>query len=240
MRILLTFLVVFIAAVAAFPELHLLEARKDKNGTSDEGDSVKKECRKMNKMMQLMELAANQTKLDALVAKGKLNETEVQSIKNQAANTTATLQALQANTTLVDECNVFNANRAVNAQCKTMKHLGKVIAFAKNQTAVDALAEKKGLNSTQVMKFKEQITKAETKLQEMQANTTLTDLCAQQKQQKGEDNSNGATGGSGSGAGAAVGSSPARQTTSSASTLALRTLPHVTVSILAGVFAVFL
>ena len=243
MRFLFGLVFAFIATAAAFPQFHLLETRKDKNGTSNggghrngtRGNSVNKQCKQMNKMIQLTELAANQTKLDALVAKGKLKDTEVQAIKDKAANATTTLKTLQANTTLVDECNVINANKAVKAQCFAMKQISKMAALANNQTAMDAFVAKKKLNDTQVTQFKEKVTKAEAKLQEMQSNTTLTDLCSQQKQQKGQDNSGGSAS-----TGAAADSAPAQQATGGASALSIQTMPYVSVSALVGAFILFL
>ncbi|KAF2449960.1 hypothetical protein P171DRAFT_428079, partial [Karstenula rhodostoma CBS 690.94] len=184
-------------------------------------------------MVQLTELAANQTKLDNLVSKGKLNATEVQVIKDKAANATTTLKTLQANSTLVDECNVIAANRQVKAQCSAMKKLVRNAALASNATAMDAFVAKKKLNDTQVTKFKERISEAQTKLQELQSNTTLTDLCAQQKSQKGQDNSGSST----TGAATESSSSTPQQATGAASSLTLQT---VFVPALAVVFALLL
>lgn len=245
MRFLITILFAFIATAAAFPQFHVLESRKDKNGTSNgggkskgngtRGNSIDRQCSQMAKMTMLTQLVANQTKLDALVAKGKLNDTEVTALKAKAANATTTLKTMESNTTLVSECNVINANKAVKAECKAMKMLAKTVSLANNQTAMDALVAKKKLNDTQVTKFKEQITKAQTKLQEMQSNTTLTDLCSQQKSQKGADGTTGAATGS-----ASADSSTAQSTKSGASALTIQTLPYVFIPALAGAFAVLL
>ncbi|KAF9741823.1 hypothetical protein PMIN02_005672 [Paraphaeosphaeria minitans] len=243
MRLLISFLFAFIATAAAFPELHFFEARKHGNETSKGGEkknstanSVNKQCRQISKIVRLTELAANQTKLDALVSKGKLNATEVQVIKDKAANATTTLKTLQANTTLVDECNVIAANRHVKEQCFAMKRLAETAALANNTTAMDAFITKKKLNDSQVTKFKEQISKAQTKLQALQSNSTLTDLCSQQKSQKGEENSGSST----TGAATDSASPTPRQATSAANPLTLQTVPYIFVPALAGVFALLL
>lgn len=238
MRLLLSLLFAFITAAAAFPQLHSLDARKDKNGTANAGghhkngtmsNSIAKECKQMDKMMALTKLAGNQTKLDDLVKKGKLNDAQVQALKDKAANVTTTLKTLQANTTLVDECNTFNANWAVKAQCMEMKKLTKWAALSKNQTAVDDLLAKKKLNGTEATKFKDQISKSQSKLQEMQSNSTLTGLCAKQKQEKGSDNS-----------GASGSASPAKESTSESSTLMLQTASYAFLPAIAGSLALFL
>ena len=238
MRLLLTLLFAFITAAAAFPSLNSLDVRKEKNGTASAGhhkngtmsNPVKKECKMMDKMMALTKLAGNQTKLDDLVKKGKLNDAEVQALKDKAANVTTTLKTLQANTTLIDECNAFNANWKVKMQCMEMKQLSKWAAISKNQTAVDALLAKKKLNGTQATMFKDKITKAQSKLQEMQGNSTLTDLCAKQKQEKGSE-SGGASGGS---------ASPAKESKSESSTLMFQTASYAFLPAVAGIFVLFL
>lgn len=187
----------FVATSAAFPELHLLEARKGskngtekaKNGTS-KGNSVNKVCGKMAKLTKLTELANNQTKLDSLMSKGKLNQTEVDKIKAKAANATQTLQTMSSNTTLVQECQVVDAHQKLVGTCKKMKQLTKLADLANNKTAMDAFMAKKKLNDTQVAKLDERIANATTKLKDMQANTTLTSACSQIQQQKGSGNTN--------------------------------------------------
>lgn len=180
----------FVTTSFAWPDAFpVLEARKGhKNGTANgngNGNSVNKACRQMAKLTKLTELAANQTKLDAMVAKGKLNTTEVDDIKAKAQQATTELQAMQANTTLTTECAVIDAHRKVVSSCKKINKLQKLADMANNQTAKDALVAKKKLNDTQVAKLDERIANATTKLQEMKSNTTLTDLCAQENQQKG-------------------------------------------------------
>lgn len=242
MRFLISLLFAFIATAAAFPELHMFEARKNgnetkhmggkKNGTMSSMNSVKKQCKQMSKMMELTMLAANQTKLDALVSKGKLNATEVQVIKDKAANATTTLKTMSANTTLVTECNVIAADKKVQSECKAMKELTKTAALANNQTALDAWVAKKKLNDTQVTKFKDMVTKAETKLKSLQANTTLTDLCTKQKSEKSGSSTTGSAESQSSG-------SP-KQSTGGAGSLTLQTVPYIFVPALAGAFAILL
>jgi len=191
MRFIFALLFAFMATSYAFPQFHILESRKDKNGTAmahrngtSKANTVKKVCKKMNRLVRLTDLAANQTKLDALVAKGKLNDTEVAKLKAKAVNATATLQTMQANTTLVDECNAFNANLKVRAECFAMKRLAKYVTLANNKTAMDAFVAKKQLNATEAANLQDQVSKADAALQGLQKNTTLVDLCNKQKDTK--------------------------------------------------------
>ncbi|KAF2249197.1 hypothetical protein BU26DRAFT_505266 [Trematosphaeria pertusa] len=229
----ITLLFAFIATSYAWPELHILEARKGgKNGTTN-GNSVNKACRKMAKLEKLTALAANQTKLDAMVAKGKLNQTEVDAIKAKAANVTSELQTMQANTTLVSTCLVVDAHQKVVGECKQMNKLTKLAALANNQTAMDAFMQKK--NITDMTKLQAKIANATTKLKTLQSNTTLTNLCTQLDQQKGaaSDGTAAASGTAGSAA-ASTGSS------SGASELTLQTMSYILLPALAGIFALFL
>lgn len=214
----------------------ILEARKgrknDTDGNGDgNGDPTKRACKTMAKLTKLTELAANQTALDAKVANGKLTAAEVEEIKAKAATATTELQTMQSNSTLAQECATISAHQAVVKSCKQMNKLQKLINVANNQTAIDALVSKKGLNDTEVAKLKEKAANATTKLTEMQANTTLTDLCAQEQSQKGVSNGGaadeGATGGE---APAASGTAAPAQSTGGAGGLvgrAAQTIPVI-------------
>ncbi|ORY10794.1 hypothetical protein BCR34DRAFT_588344 [Clohesyomyces aquaticus] len=223
-----------VSSTYAWPEIHVLEARKGGkgNGTAN-GNSVNRACRKMAKLESITALAANQTKLDAMVAKGRLNATEVEAIKAKAANATTELQTMQGNTTFVTECAVIGAHQKVVGQCKAMKSLAKLSDLANNATAMAALASKKQLNETQMAKLQEKIGNATTKLKEMQANTTLTDLCASQQKAKAGDASasTSATQAQSTGGSAAKGA---------AAGLSAQSAPYIFVPLLAGVFAMLL
>lgn len=194
-KVLLTLLFAFFTTSYAWPsaDFAALEVRRDRggNGTNSNGNPTKKACRQLSKLTKLTELAANQTKLDELVAKGRMNATDVEVLKTEAAEATTKLQTLSANTTLTGECAVINAEKETVGQCKQMNKLQKLADMAGNQTAMDAFVQKKGLNETSVEKLQEKIQQAETRLQEMQSNTTLTDFCAQRQQQKAQDSGDG-------------------------------------------------
>lgn len=192
--VLLALLFAFVATSYAWPSAYFptLEARKHGDGNStksnDPEHALKKSCKKLRKLNALSQIAANQTKLDAWVAEGKLDIAEVGVIKAKVANATAELQTMESNTTLINECAVMNAERKSINQCKQMKMLTKLAALAGNETAMTAFEQKKRLNETGIEKLKAKIAEAQTKLTDMQSNTTLTDFCtqrAQQQQQKG-------------------------------------------------------
>ncbi|KAF2713020.1 hypothetical protein K504DRAFT_369153 [Pleomassaria siparia CBS 279.74] len=227
-----------VSSTYAWPEIHLLESRKGGNGTNSKagkngtakGNSVDKMCMQMAKLTALTELAANTTKLDAWMAKGKINQTQIDNIKAKASNATAKLATMSSNTTLVSECLVVDAHFKALGQCKKMKQLSKLANLATNTTAKDAMVAKKNLNATQVSKLDEKIGNATTKLATMMSNTTLTAICDAQKEQKGSTGTTGAAAAKASASGKA----------SAAVALSAQTMPYVLVPMLAGFFALFL
>jgi hypothetical protein len=180
-NVLLAILFSFAATSYAWPkiEFRTLEPRKhgDGNGTDSNNPkrALKNSCKKMRKLTIFTQFAANQTKLDAWVAEGKLDTAQVDAIKAKAANATTELQTMQSNTTLVSECAVVNAERKSVTQCWQMKKLNKLAKLAGNDTALAAFETKKGLNETGIEKLKAKIAEA-----------SLTDFCTQRQQQKGD------------------------------------------------------
>jgi hypothetical protein len=249
----------FVASSYAFPSIGFtaLEVRKDRNGThSNGGNPTKQACKQISKLTHLTELAANQTKLDELVAKGKMNATEVDQLKAKAAEATTKLQTMESNTTLTNECAVINAEQKTVQECKQMNKLQKLANLASNTTALDAMVAKKELNSTEVDKLKEKIQSAQTKLQTLSSNTTLTEFCVQRQEGKGTADADGellltsATGrpcankdaGTSSSAGAA-GSATADQSSSNSAGsmgMTIATLPYILLPTVAATIVLML
>lgn len=151
------------------------------------GDSTKKECKQIRSLTTLTKLAANQTKLDELVADKKMTTAMVDALKAKAAKADTTLKTLTANSTLTGQCAVIDANEKTMSECKEMKHLKKLSMIAGNQTALTALMAKKHLNATETDKFKMWAMKAQEKYQKLSSNATLTKICAEKKQEKGSN-----------------------------------------------------
>jgi hypothetical protein len=172
-------------AVSYASEIPALEVRKDRNAThtkdDKDGKSVKKACQKMGELTLLTSLAANQTKLDELVAKGKMDAAKVDALKAKAAAAAPKLQALTSNTTLTAECATLETNKKMEKECKHMKKLQGLVDLANNATAISAFAAHKKLNATQIDKLKAGLQGKEAKLKDLQANTTLTAFCSKGK-----------------------------------------------------------
>jgi hypothetical protein len=226
------------------PSFHTLEVRKDKNSTEHgmgkgmgKGNSLKAECATMRKLTTLTTLAANQTKLDELMAKGAMSSKKVDEIKSKAAAATTKLQTLTSNSTLTTACQSVDAEAMMKSDCKQMKRLNKLAMLAGNTTALDAFAAKKKMNETQVDGLKAKLQKAETKLKSLQSNATLTAFCKQMKSTSG--NGVAAADGTSSSGAAASSGSPKPVATSGAQGL-LVTGAYVAMPVVAGVFAFFL
>ncbi|KAF2267236.1 hypothetical protein CC78DRAFT_541892 [Lojkania enalia] len=149
--------------------------RHEHNDTSN-CNSINHTCHQLRKLTQLTELASNQTQLSALVVSGQLDEGKVAEIQQNAAKANAILQAMQANSTLVDECAVVDAHLQVVHECKQMAKLTKFVELGNNQTAMQEIMPKIG-NGTRAERFMENFVDATAKLQELQSNATLTGLC---------------------------------------------------------------
>lgn len=238
----ITLILGLVSFTAAFPDFHFFEAREagEKNGTSKEKNgtkmnSVKKQCKAMARLTMLTDLANNQTKMDALVSKGKLNDTELTALKAKAAEAGTKLQALTANTTLVGECAVVNAHTKSLRQCKKMKTLTKLTELASNQTAMDALIAKKKLNDTQATELKDNIKSVQIQLDELKSNTTLTDICAKETSQKGNSGSGADSTSASSGSQAA-----AAESKNGASAIGLENVSFAFLPIIAAIFTLLL
>ncbi|KAK8085924.1 hypothetical protein PG994_000898 [Apiospora phragmitis] len=74
-------------------------------------ENTKQECRKMNMLQKTTELAKNQTALDA---KFNGDETKVKAFQDKAAKWQTQLDAMMANSTLMDTCKTLNQAQAQN------------------------------------------------------------------------------------------------------------------------------
>jgi hypothetical protein len=90
---------------------------KDHKHSHDKGNhthsALEVECDKIHHLTEIVDLAKNTTKLDELVSKHHLNATEVEKIKERAANATIKLNKLESNASLVSECAHIKAGEKV-------------------------------------------------------------------------------------------------------------------------------
>ena len=90
---------------------------KDHKHSHDKGNhthsALEAECHKIHHLTELVDLAKNTTKFDELVSKHHLNATEVEKIKEKAANAATKLKGLESNATLVSECAHIKAGEKV-------------------------------------------------------------------------------------------------------------------------------
>ncbi|KAJ4329849.1 hypothetical protein N0V87_010513 [Didymella glomerata] len=170
-------------------------------------------------------MAANQTRLDTLLAEKKLTQEQVDNIlsKKDAINTE--LQQLSSNSTLTAECGVINAHRKVVKGCRKLDKLEKLVELANNKTAYDEHLAGEILNQKQTEQLKKNMETAELKLQELRNNGTLVELCTNEIGLR----QNGAAGhqaGGDIGEAAVDNSGAISLTTSDAAVSSLRTLQH--------------
>jgi hypothetical protein len=199
------FLTVFMILSHAYPQALTLDPRTiDRNGTArGNGTSrhhgnkkANRTCRKFSRLTRISELANNQTRIDALVAQGRIKEDDVDRLRAKGEKAAEKLQEIRdQNATLAAECAVFAADRKVGRQCKRMRRLKKLSTMHDNQTAIEDFAKRRGLSEEKITTLQVKIAEAPEKLAKLQANSTLVDLCARRKQEKeGNDDGKGQIG----------------------------------------------
>jgi hypothetical protein len=140
--------------------------------------TVSKTCKQIQVLTALSHLANNQTALDAMAAKGKIDQERAKWIKSEAAEITTELNTLTSNATLTAACATIDAQRKLAKQCMKLKKLEKLAALANNQTALDEQLASEILNKKQTEELKKNIQEAQAKLQKLRSNSTLVSLCA--------------------------------------------------------------
>lgn len=141
------------------------------------GNSIDRQCAKMQKLEHVIDLVNNQTKFDAFQKKHNLTQVEVDRLKNETAQDQTMLKTLQANATLVQECAVVEANQMLKRQCHEMAALTELVALSKNNTALQEFEAKHNKSAAWVAAFMERAANASTKLSKLQSNTTLVNAC---------------------------------------------------------------
>ena len=147
-------------------------AAKGKNGTSTKAVTDKSQCKEIQALTKIINLAANETKL---ADKTDNNATLIAEFQAKASTAATTLATMESNTTLVSTCNVIAAAERTEDDCEDMTSMEKLIALAANETA---LAAKTKNNATKAEAIQAKASAASTKLATLQANTTLTDTCS--------------------------------------------------------------
>ncbi|KAL9113387.1 MAG: hypothetical protein Q9227_002428 [Pyrenula ochraceoflavens] len=186
---LVTVPLLFSSSIFAVPEPKGDGQRAAKNGTMS--NSLDHQCAKMASLEQLSKLAANQSKVDEIVAKKKLSDTKAADFKAKVANASTELQAMQSNTTLVSDCGVVDAHFKLKVQCNEMDRLMTMKQIADNNATAltDFLTKHKidSKNQTAVNHVKEKAANSTMRLNKLMSNSTLMSDCEGLKaeQQKG-------------------------------------------------------
>ncbi|KAF7932465.1 uncharacterized protein EAE98_003764 [Botrytis deweyae] len=137
------------------------------NGTLTETQT----CKEMLKLNALVQLASNQTKVDAITGN---NATRAASLQAQASAASVKLTELQSNTTLMADCAVIDSAIMTNSSCTQQFLLQKFVDFAANETLVTATVNN---DMTKVAEIELKASDAAEKLQTLQSNATLQAAC---------------------------------------------------------------
>jgi uncharacterized membrane protein (DUF106 family) len=135
-------------------------------------------CKEMNALNQIVKLASNETKL---ADKTKNNATKIAEIQAKASDASTQLATMSSNATLMATCATIDAAAKTKSQCESMQSLQKLITLAGNDTALAAKAKN---NETKIAAIKDKATAAQTKLDALMSNSTLTTTCESLKAEK--------------------------------------------------------
>lgn len=167
-----------VATSCARPELPHFELQQASSADANSAErSVQGTCKRMAALTNLSTMAANQTRLETLLAEKKLTQEQVDNILSKKDAINAELQQLSSNSTLTAECGVINAHRKVVKGCRKLDKLEKLVELANNKTAYDEHLAGEILNQKQTEQLKKNMETAELKLQELRNNGTLVELC---------------------------------------------------------------
>lgn len=136
------------------------------------GTSTKSQCRQVEKLTALTEIAANTTKLDKIT---KGNATKAAEFQAKASTAATQLSTLQSNTTLMDSCNQIFAAQAMTQSCAEMASIEEGQKIVANQTLLDKVTKN---NATKADAFKAKVAAKAADLSALQGNTTLTAYCS--------------------------------------------------------------
>ena len=168
----------FVATSYAVPQLPHFELQQASSADENSAErSVKGTCNRIVALTNLSAMAANQTRLDTLLASKTLTQEQVDNILSKKDTINAELQQLSSNSSLTAECGVINAHKNVVEGCQKLDKLEKLVELANNKTAYDEHLAGEILNQKQTEQLKKNMETAELKLQELRSNSTLVELC---------------------------------------------------------------
>ncbi|KAK1465252.1 hypothetical protein CCUS01_07657 [Colletotrichum cuscutae] len=155
------------------PLLSITALAKDHNGGGGK-NSTEAQCKRFLKGEKLVKVAGNDTLLAEITNN---NATKIDFIKKKAAEVQPKLDEAKKNSTLMTTCDQVRAVQQENGQCRFMKRMDKLEKLVANETALNAVTKN---NATKADKLKAFAQKGQTKLTDLQKNTTLLSYCSVQ------------------------------------------------------------
>jgi len=147
------------------------------NSTKEHG--LSKECERLKKLEETVQIFNNATKLEEFEKKHNLTLEDIAKLQDKAQNITAELEKLKSNTTLITECIKLEEHLKLLHKCDEIKKLTLVIGIASNSTEDSELEShfKINLTSADEAKLSKFIANATTQLSKLEANVTLVEEC---------------------------------------------------------------
>jgi hypothetical protein len=149
-------------------------AGKAGEGGMGEAGSQKEpaQCREIAMLSALVNVANNETRLNAA---SHNNATRAAEIKASASSAAPKLKALEANGTLAETCQQVKAAMEDSKACKQMKEFQRMQRIAANATELNKVTKN---NTAKAEEIKAAVSKNKPALEALQSNMTLTQLCS--------------------------------------------------------------
>ena len=135
------------------------------------------QCAEVRKFEGIISLVNDTEKLAEFEDRHNLTQSEIDDIKAEALADAERLKALQANTTLMQQCAELEAGRELRADCREMRRLTEVSNLADNQTALEEFQRKHDLPTEWITKLTEKAANATERLKQLHENSTLVAEC---------------------------------------------------------------
>lgn len=142
------------------------------NNKAANSTSTKSQCREVEKLTFVTQIAANTTELDKIT---KGNATKAAEFQAKASDAATKLNTLQGNATLMTACNAIFAQDQMSAACGEMAAIEEGQKIVANQTLLDKITKN---NATKADAFKAKVAAKAQTLTSLQSNNTLTAYCS--------------------------------------------------------------
>lgn len=152
-------------------------AISNSTGAQPKTPALKAQCAQMKRLLDLVELGSNSTRLAEVETRRNLTTAAVTRLQDEIVNATSRLDTMRSNSTLVTDCEILFAHDKLVQQCHELSHLTYLARLGQNDTALRDIEARRKLSPEQSARLVNETANAATRLTSLTANATLTDMC---------------------------------------------------------------